>query len=312
MTYSDEWIDFRIRPAKPRKEAAGRTNVSEDGSGYLRVYGDEFTDGVATENLLEDMERHHIRGVVQAEYESDDPAQVNLRVAAMIETAPERFLAGIATADPRDPEALGVLRYAHEDLGLRGWIFQPGFLKLHPTDPRCVPLLTYCEREGHPVTIHTGVNFSRSGSIDFGRPIYVDQVACQFPDLTIVCNHGGWPWVTELLATLWKHENVYADFGAVAPKYMVGPAGGWEPIVHWINRMVSKKVLLATDWPMMRYERLRAEIPELELSAEAERAYTGGNAARLLRKHWPDLRSPLLNELLEPAIAVGDQVRGEG
>src|SRR5690606_31702323 len=133
------------------------------------------------------MEEHGVRGVVQAEYEQDDPRAVNDRVAAMLAAAPERLLAGVATADPRDPDALDELRRAHEELGLRGWIFQPGFLQVHATDPRCAPLYAYCEREGHPVTVHTGVNFSRRGSIEYGRPVYVDQVACQFPDLTIVC-----------------------------------------------------------------------------------------------------------------------------
>lgn len=288
-----EWIDFRIRPARRRAEGGGTRTIAEDSSPYLRVYGSEFTEGVAFEDLLEEMEEHKVLGVVQAEYEDDDPATVNARVAAMIAAAPERILAGIATADPRDPEALSVLCEAHENLGLRGWIFQPGFLQVHATDPRCAPLYAYCEREGHPVTIHTGVNFSRRGSIDYGRPIYIDQVACQFPDLTIVCNHGGWPWVTELLAVIWKHENVYAEFGAISPKYMVGAAGGWEPIVHWMNRMVSGRVLLATDWPMMRYERLRGEIGLLGLSAQAERAYTAGNAEDLLCRHWPELTSRL-------------------
>lgn len=284
-----DWIDFRIRPAVPRDVAGGRTELEEDASPYLRVYGEGFTEGVALEDLIAEMEEHGVRGVVQAEYEQDDPRAVNDRVAAMLAAAPERLLAGVATADPRDPDALDELRRAHEELGLRGWIFQPGFLQVHATDPRCAPLYAYCEREGHPVTVHTGVNFSRRGSIEYGRPVYVDQVACQFPDLTIVCNHGGWPWVNELLAVLWKHDNVYAEFGAVAPKYMVGSAGGWEPIVHWMNRMVTDQVLLATDWPMLRYERLKEELPLLELRPEAEEAYCRGNAEALLRKHWPDI-----------------------
>lgn len=253
------------------------------------MYGEELVKDVALEDLLTDMEEHNVRGVVQAEYEHDDPHLVNQRTARMLELAPERLLAGIATTDPREPDALDVLRHAHEELGLRGWIFQPGFLQIHPTDPRCAPIYAYCEAGGHPVTVHTGINFSRRGSIEYGRPIHVEQVACQFPDLTLVCNHGGWPWVTELLATMWKKENVYAEFGAVSPKYMIGPKGGWEPIVHWMNSMVTDRVLLASDWPMLRYGRLREEVPTLGLSAEAEKAYCFDNAARFLRRHWPDL-----------------------
>jgi predicted TIM-barrel fold metal-dependent hydrolase len=289
---TNEWIDFRIRPAAPRSSGGGHTELPEESAPYRRVYGDGFTEGVALEDLVAEMEASDVRGVVQAEYEDDDPQAVNERVAAMLAAAPERLLAGIATTDPRNPDALAVLRRAHEELGLRGWIFQPGFLQVHPTDPRCAPILAYCEAEGHPVTIHTGVNFSRRGSIEYGRPIHVEQVACQFPDLTLVCNHGGWPWVTEMLAAMWKHDNVYAEFGGVAPKYMVGAEGGWQPIVHWMNKMVTDQVLLASDWPMLRYRRLREELGLLGLRPESLEAYCGGNARRLLEKHWPDLASP--------------------
>jgi len=153
-------------------------------------------------------------------------------------------------------------------------------------DPRCFPLYAYCEREGHPVTVHTGINFSRSGPIEYGRPTWVDQVACAFPKLVLVCNHGGWPWVMETIAVLWKHENVYADFGAVAPKYLAHPSSGWSPVVHWMNTQLRHKVLLATDWPNLRYERLVEELPLLELCEESYHAYVRGNAQALIDRVW--------------------------
>ena len=107
-----------------------------------------------------------------------------------------------------------------------------------------------------PVTIHTGINFTPHGPIDFGRPIWVDRVACDFPNLMIVCNHGGWPWVTESLAVAWKHNNVYLEFGAIAPKYLADPRGGWQPLPTGCGPG-HERVLLGTDWPMLRYERLR-------------------------------------------------------
>jgi len=253
---------------------------------YGQLYNLEANDRLTSADLFAEMEANGIRGILQAEYETGASRPVNLRVAELLRHRPDLLLGGIATVDPREPDALDELRWAHQELGLRGWVFQPGFLQVYPTDTRCFPIYEYCEQEGHPVTIHTGVNFSRSGPIEYGRPTWADQVACAFPNLVVVLNHGGWPWVAETIAVLWKHENAYADFGAVAPKYMADPRGEWGHIAHWMNTQLRSKVLLGTDWPMLHYERLLAELPLLGLSDAAYAAYTHGNALRLIEQVW--------------------------
>jgi hypothetical protein len=253
---------------------------------YGRLYDLEDNERLGADELFAEVEAHDVGIVLQAEYESGDPCAVNNRVAELVARRPDRVLGGIATTDPRGPHALEELQRAHRDLGLRGWVFQPGFIQIMPTDRRCYPIYSYCEREGHPVTIHTGINFSRTGPIEYGRPTYIDQVACDFPELTLVCNHGGWPWVMETIAVLWKHERVYADFGAIAPKYMAHPSGGWGPIAHWMNTQLRRKVLLGTDWPNLHYERVLKELPLLELSDESYDAYVRGNALELIDRVW--------------------------
>lgn len=280
---SGTYIDFRIRPA----DASVSVELEgTDSEGYERIYGKEFTVGRSLEHLVAEMVEHDVIGVMQAEWEEGDPVAVNEQVQRAVTAYPERFVAGIGTTDPRLPNALEILRHAHDDLGLRGWSFQPGFLKVAATDPMVAPLLAYCQEHGHPVTVHTGINFSKTGPISLGHPLGICEIACTYPDLIIVASHGGWPWVTEMLAVLWKHDNVYADFGAIAPKRMVGPKGGWEPVAHWMNSMVSDQVLLASDWPMMRHERLIAELAHLGLSPESLAKYTRLNAARLIDACW--------------------------
>lgn len=261
-------------------------DVKPEDSGYTRVYGSGIAADRALSTLIGDLEANDVIGVMQAEWEDDDPVRVNEQVSAALKAHPDRLVAGIATTDPRLPNALDILRHAHDELGLKGWNFQPGFLQVAVSDPRCVELFGYCQSNGHPVTVHTGINFSPNGSIEYGRPIALCDLACAYPDLIIVANHGGWPWVTETLAIMWKHPNVYADFGAVAPKRMIGSAGGWEPVAHWMNTMVSDQVLLASDWPMMRHERLRRELGMLGLSDESFAKYTRLNAARLIDRVW--------------------------
>jgi predicted TIM-barrel fold metal-dependent hydrolase len=282
-----ELIDFRIKPPVRDSDADPRVELGAVLSRYDEVYG--MSDRVNTpfDALTEEMEQFGIRGVMQAEFEESGRSRYwNERVAELVGRRPDLFIGGIAGVDPREHDALDELEWAHDSLGLRGLVIQPGFLSMLPTDRRCYPLFSYCERRGVPVTLHTGINFTPTGPIDYGRPLWVDRVACDFPDLTLVCNHGGWPWVTETLAVAWKHSNVYLEFGAIAPKYLADPRGGWEPLVHWMRTQVKEKVLLATDWPMLRYDRLAAELPLLELPEDAYEAYTRGNAEQLIKRTW--------------------------
>jgi hypothetical protein len=53
-----------------------------------------------------------------------------------------------------------------------------------------------------------------------------------------------------------------------------------------MRTQVKEKVLLATDWPMLRYERLEAELPLLELPEDAYEAYTRGNAELVIKRTW--------------------------
>src|SRR5690606_22350069 len=88
----------------------------------------------------------------------------------------------------------------------------PG-LKINKNHPRYPTCLEY----GVPVAIHTRINYSNDRTLDYGRPIYVDEVACDFPGLKIIMNHGGWPWVHESVAIARKHRSVYIEIGGIAP-----------------------------------------------------------------------------------------------
>jgi predicted TIM-barrel fold metal-dependent hydrolase len=282
-----EMIDFRIKP--PQRDSASDPEVElpPGMERYDGLYEMRERFNTPFDELVAEMEQFGVRGIIQAEYEtSGESRRWNDRVAELVGRRPDLFVGGIATVEPGQPDLIEELDRAHDELGLRGVVFQPGFLRVYPTDERCNAIYEYCARREVPVTLHTGVNFTLDGSIDYGRPIWVDRVACEYPDLVIVCNHGGWPWVNEAIAVAWKHRNVYLEFGAIAPKYMADPRGGWQPMPHWMRTQLRDQVLLGTDWPMLRYERLIEELPLLELGEEAEAAYTRDNAARVIEGSW--------------------------
>jgi len=279
-------IDFRIRPPQRDTAADDEIELGQRMERYDELYGMRERLNLTFEDLTAEMERFGVRGIMQAEYErSGEARRWNDRVADLIRRRTDLFIGGIATVDP-GCAALEELERAHDELGLRGVVLQPGFLKVYPTDERLSPVYEFCDRRRVPVTLHTGINFTPDGPIDYGRTLWVDQVACRYPNLMLVCNHGGWPWTSESLAVAWKHQRVYLEFGAIAPKYMADPRGGWHPVPHWMRTQLRDRILLGTDWPMLRYGRLLEELPLLELGADAETAYVCGNAARIADGVW--------------------------
>ena len=110
-----------------------------------------------------------------------------------------------------------------------------------------------------------------------GRPITLDQVACDFPELKLLGIHIGVPWTDEMIAMAWKHENVFIGVDAYAPKHW--PA----QLVHYLNTYGRDKVLFGSDWPVIDPERMVREIAAMELRPEARRLLMRDNALRVFR-----------------------------
>jgi len=279
-------IDIRVKlptrdsPDEPQPEVPPEyLRYNEVYHGFLENL--EFT----VSDWLAEAKAHGVGpSIMQAEVEWADYKELNTRLAAVVEAHPSELACGFACVDPRD--VMGAVREidrAVHELGLLGIVFEPGFLSISPVDPRCYPIYARCTELGIPVGLHTGINFSSHGPLEFERPVLVDRIACDFPDLTLICHHGGWPWPHEAAAVAWKHKNVYLEFGAIAPRYQApGAGGGWGDIAHLMDTVLRDKVLFGTDWPMLRYDRFLAEIDRLGLRPESRAAYLSGNAERLL------------------------------
>jgi predicted TIM-barrel fold metal-dependent hydrolase len=110
-----------------------------------------------------------------------------------------------------------------------------------------------------------------------GRPILLDDVALDFPELTIVGAHTGWPWTEELIALAWKHRNVYIGTSAHHPRY-------WEQtLVNFANSRGRGKVLFGSDYPVMDYADALGAIDKLGLKESAKELLVGGAARKIFR-----------------------------
>ncbi len=108
-----------------------------------------------------------------------------------------------------------------------------------------------------------------------GRPIYLDDIACDLPELKLIGSHVGIPWHDEMIAMAWKHDNVYIATDAHSPKY-------WpESVVRFLNSYGQDKVIFGTDFPVLRFERTVREIDDLGLKPEVRRKFMRDNAIRV-------------------------------
>jgi uncharacterized protein len=276
-------IDMRVQPSWRWSEDDAPPPRAATLKGYDRVYGEEFRRLHTHASLVADLRRLKIRAVVQSEPVAGSAAASNDRVAAVIKRDPECFLAGFGSADPRDGlSALREINRFHGELGLRGLAMMADFFNMDISDKRCWPLYAKAAELGMPVGIHVGVNFSTNSPIRHGHPSFVDELACHYPELVIICNHGGWPWAAETVAVAWKHPNVYLEFGAIAPRYLASSEGGWQPMRQFMNSVLQDRILFGSDWPMLSHDRFMAEIPLLQLKDSVLEKYLKKNAEALL------------------------------
>ena len=276
-------IDFRVTlPTSGRYQEGGDEERSYL-TNYGRIYASELGGGSDPAALVAAMEAAGIdHAVLQAEWDAGDYRAMNDDVARIVQEYPER-LTGYCTVNPGvDDDMAAVVEREVTERGMRGVNLQPFAYRVMANDKRFYPLYQKCQELGVPVTIHASINFSNNRPIRFGRPLALGEIACDFPELTIVANHGGWPWVAELVAIAWKHSNVYIEIGAVAPKYLATPGSGWETLLQFGNSLLQNQVLFATD-SMIPFERAVGELRELPLKPEVTEKWLGGNAAALLR-----------------------------
>ncbi len=199
----------------------------------------------------------------------------NDEVAAFVNEAPDR-LVGIGSVNIARPmEAVREIRRCVKELGFRGIRVLPWLWELPPTHARFYPVFTECCELGVPFCTQVGHTGPLMPS-DVGRPIpHIDQVAIDFPELTIVGGHVGYPWTEEMVAVATKHENVYIDTSAYTVKR-------YPPeLVRFMTGHGRRKVLFGSNWPMIAPAKCLEGMDELGLDDEAKALFLGGNAVRV-------------------------------
>jgi predicted TIM-barrel fold metal-dependent hydrolase len=112
--------------------------------------------------------------------------------------------------------------------------------------------------------------------LKYSNPMFLDDVAADFPDMPIILAHPSFPWQDEALAVATHKPNVWIDLSGWSPKY-------FPPIlVQYANTMLGDKVLFGSDFPLITPERWLEDFAALPIKDEIRPLVLKENAARLL------------------------------
>lgn len=243
----------------------------------------EIPESIPVEMTLAALDAAGVQRALTCAWYGPDGASIdNDAVGQLVRAHPDRFV-GAASVDLRKPmDAVRELRRAVEELGLRALRILPWLWGMPPNDRRYYPLYAACIDLGIPFCLQVG----HAGPLlpsDPGRPIpYLDEVACEFPELVIVGGHIGYPWTEEMIALATKYENVYIDTSAYKPKRY--PAN----LVQFMRGHGKKKVLFGSNYPMIFPADCLKDLDQLGLSDEATKLFLHDNAARIFGDHVRD------------------------
>ena len=110
---------------------------------------------------------------------------------------------------------------------------------------------------------------------EVGRPVYLDRVALDFPELKIVAGHIGYPWTDEAIALVTKHENVTIDTSAYTAKRYP------SALVEFMRGHGRSKVMFGTNYPMIQPAQALEGLDALALDDESRALFLAGNAKRV-------------------------------
>jgi uncharacterized protein len=189
-----------------------------------------------------------------------------------------------ASVDPaRGKEGVAYAKRLVEEYGVRGFKFHPSAQGFQPNDPAAYPLYEVIQEAGVPALFHTGQTGAGAGQrgggglrLRYSNPLYLDDVAVDFPDMTIIMAHPSFPWQEEALSVAIHKPLVYIDLSGWSPKY-------FPPIlVQYANTLLKDKVLFGTDFPMLTPERWLSDLEKTSVREEIKPGLFKDNAVRAL------------------------------
>jgi predicted TIM-barrel fold metal-dependent hydrolase len=220
---------------------------------------------------------------VDSELATGHPTLANEEIAAAAAEHPD-VLIPFGSVDPaRGAAGIRQARRLVAEHGVRGFKFHPSIQAFEPNDRRHYPLWAELESLGVPALFHTGQTGIGAGlpggrgiKLRYSDPMLLDDVAADFPGLTIVMAHPSVPWQDAAISIATHKANVFIDLSGWSPKYFP------PQLVRAANTLLRDKVLFGSDYPLLTPERWLRDFAELDIRDEVRPLVLKQNAVRLL------------------------------
>jgi predicted TIM-barrel fold metal-dependent hydrolase len=164
-----------------------------------------------------------------------------------------------------------------QDLGMKGLKLYPTYQQFFPNDRILYPLYAKAQDLKIPVMVHTGSSLSQGARMKYGDPVLLDDVAVDFPELTLIEVHSGrgfWYEAAFFLAKL--HPRVYMEISGLPPQSLLDYFPDLEKN--------ADKIIFGSDWPEMPGIAKNIEtIQRLPLKEETKKKILGENAQKILK-----------------------------
>ena len=272
------------------------THVEIDGAGHC-AYDDELAQATGryfklgpdyfarVDDLAEHYRQHNTAAVVFTIDAHTVSGRAPNSVEELIEGTVRNndVLIPFGSVDPWDADAVRRVRELTGDYGVRGFKFHPSLQGFEPNDRRFYPIYEAIASAGVPALFHTGQTGLGSAlpgghgiKLRYSDPMLLDDVAADFPDLTVVMAHPAVPWVDAQIAIASHKANVFVDLSGWSPKYFP------PQLVSAIGRQLRTKALFGTDHPYIALDRWRRDFETLDLDPVVVRKILKENALRVL------------------------------
>ena len=238
------------------------------------------------DQLAERYRAAHMAAVVftvDAEHQTGQRPVPNDDVARAAQRHPD-VLIPFGSIDPhRGAAGVDEARRLVTEMGVRGFKLHPTLQGFSPDDPIAYPLYEAIQELGVPALFHsgqTGIGAGLPGGnglrLRYSNPMLLDDVAADFPGLTIILAHPSFPWQDEALSVATHKANVFIDLSGWSPKYFP------PQLVQYANTVLKHKVLFGSDYPLITPERWMADFAELPIRDDVRPLILKENAIRVL------------------------------
>ncbi|MFE9812773.1 amidohydrolase family protein [Streptomyces sp. NPDC005548] len=267
--------------------AKGISSLSDDlheaSSGYFKVEGNRKPTLPEIAAHYRERSMAAVVFTVDAEHATGTAPVPNDEVAEAAATHAD-VLIPFASIDPfRGKAGVREARRLVEEYGVRGFKFHPSIQGFFPNDRMAYGLYKVIEETGTVALFHTGQTGIGAGvpggggiRLKYSNPMYVDDVAADFPHLKIILAHPSFPWQDEALAVATHKPGVHIDLSGWSPKYFP------PQLVQYANTLLQDKVLFGSDYPVLSPDRWLADFEKLPMKDTVRPKILKDNAARLL------------------------------